>query len=124
MGVLLKRICVRFHEVFSKLLLQQIIKHTVLHNRTQRYSFAYSSLSETNMKLFVYYAAILSLLSSSQGFTPSFPKSQTYTNLRARADSSSAIDDAMQISKEYGYGSSQAQVAWDIVEEIDASDNL
>ena len=73
---------------------------------------------------FVYYAAILSLLSSSQGFTPSFPKSQTYTNLRARADSSSAIDDAMQISKEYGYGSSQAQVAWDIVEEIDASDNL
>jgi len=96
----------------------------VLQNRTQRYSFASSSLGETNMKSFVYYAAILYVLSSSQGFTPSSPKSQTNTKLRARADSSCAIDDAMHISKEYGYGSPQARVAWDIVEEIDASDNL
>lgn len=84
------------------------------------------------MKSLVHYATVLSLLwSACQGFAPSCPQQSqttttriTSTNLHARADSSSAIDDAMRISKFYGNASPEARVAWDIVEEIDASDNL
>ena len=41
----------------------------------------------------------------------------------ARVDSSDAVADALRISREKGATSSEARVAWDIVEELDASDN-
>ena len=42
----------------------------------------------------------------------------------AKADSSNEIKEAFRISKEFGASSKEARVAWDIVEEIDASDNM
>ena len=45
------------------------------------------------------------------------------TSLAARADATSAIQEALEASKKYGATSPEARVAWDIVEEIDASDN-
>lgn len=42
----------------------------------------------------------------------------------ARRDSSKEIEEALRISKEFGPSSKEARVAWDIVEEIDASDNI
>ncbi len=44
--------------------------------------------------------------------------------MHERADSSRAIDDAVNKSRLYGPDSNEARVAWDIVEEIDASDNM
>ena len=41
-----------------------------------------------------------------------------------RPDSSEAIQEALRLSKELGPGSNEARVAWDIVEEIDASDSM
>jgi len=43
--------------------------------------------------------------------------------MMARLDSSDAVKEALRISKEYGANSQEARVAWDIVEELDASDN-
>jgi len=40
-----------------------------------------------------------------------------------RADASEAIKEALAASKEFGAASSQARVAWDIVEEIGSADN-
>lgn len=45
------------------------------------------------------------------------------TRLLAHTDSSKEIEKAMEMSKKYGSKSREAKVAWDIVEEIDASDN-
>mmetsp|Transcript_8949 Transcript_8949/g.19199 ORF Transcript_8949/g.19199 Transcript_8949/m.19199 type:complete len:212 (+) Transcript_8949:67-702(+) len=46
------------------------------------------------------------------------------TSLRAaRPDASAAIKEALDASKKYGATSPEARVAWDIVEELDASDN-
>ena len=42
----------------------------------------------------------------------------------SRHDSSDEIKEALRISKEFGPTSKEARVAWDIVEEIDASDNI
>ena len=41
----------------------------------------------------------------------------------ARPDASQAIQNALAASKEFGATSKEARVAWDIVEEMDASDN-
>ena len=59
-------------------------------------------------------------------FTPSFPASAaTSTALfsTVRPDASKAIKAALDASKKYGATSPEARVAWDIVEEMDASDN-
>eukprot|EP00984_Skeletonema_dohrnii_P022836 scaffold11933_cov117-Skeletonema_dohrnii-CCMP3373.AAC.8 len=40
-----------------------------------------------------------------------------------RPDASEAIAEAMKLSEELGATSNEARVAWDIVEEIDSSDN-
>ncbi len=44
--------------------------------------------------------------------------------MMARPDASKEIQDAIRISKEFGPYSKQAKVAWDIVEEMDASDSM
>ena len=50
--------------------------------------------------------------------------SDSSTSLRAeRGDSTSAIKEAIEASRKYGPSSPEARVAWDIVEEINASDN-
>jgi hypothetical protein len=46
------------------------------------------------------------------------------TKMMARPDSSNEIQEALRMSKEFGPNSKEAKVAWDIVEEIDASDNV
>lgn len=43
--------------------------------------------------------------------------------MNARVDSSDAVKAALEASKKYGATSKEARVAWDIVEEMDASDN-
>jgi len=40
-----------------------------------------------------------------------------------RPDASSAVEEALKISAAFGIESKEAKVAWDIVEEMDASDN-
>ena len=40
-----------------------------------------------------------------------------------RPDATKAVQEAMKITESYGISSREAKVAWDIVEEIDASDN-
>lgn len=42
--------------------------------------------------------------------------------LKSRPDSSAAVADALRISKQYGGTSSEARIAWEIVEEMDAAD--
>jgi hypothetical protein len=41
----------------------------------------------------------------------------------ARPDSSEAVKHALEMSKTFGGTSKEAAAAWDIVEELDASDN-
>jgi hypothetical protein len=46
------------------------------------------------------------------------------TSLNAeRGDSKKAIEEALEASRKFGPQSKEARVAWDIVEEINASDN-
>ena len=40
-----------------------------------------------------------------------------------RPDASTAVEEALKITAAFGIESNEAKVAWDIVEEIDASDN-
>jgi len=50
------------------------------------------------------------------------PPARTTTLLQARPDSSAAVADALRISKEFGATSNEARLAWETVEEMDASD--
>eukprot|EP00970_Alexandrium_tamarense_P006530 scaffold1112_cov195-Alexandrium_tamarense.AAC.17 len=69
------------------------------------------------MKIF-----LASLIGSCAAFAPApFGKSQTA--LFGRVDTSAAIEAALDASKKFGSTSSEARVLWDIVEEMDASDN-
>ena len=45
------------------------------------------------------------------------------TSLHSRPDASGAVQEAMDATETYGPTSAEARVAWDIVEELDASDN-
>lgn len=66
------------------------------------------------------------LIASTNAFaptgTPSFSRPSVALNLQ-RGDDSSAVQEALVASRMYGPSSKQARVAWDIVEEIRASDN-
>jgi len=58
------------------------------------------------------------------GVTPVTGGSRSSSALcNARVDSSGAVSEALRISKQKGTSSPEARVAWDIVEEMDASDN-
>jgi len=66
------------------------------------------------------------LVSSTQGFVPHsipFCRDMKACVLRASTPNLEAIDEATRLSKLHGAGSKEARVAWDIVEEINASDN-
>ena len=57
----------------------------------------------------------------SRSFAPSCSTSSAIYN--ARVDSSDAVAEALRISRQKGATSPEARVAWDVVEELDASDN-
>ena len=67
------------------------------------------------------------LLVSTQSFVPhAIPfciRQSIVPALQSTVTSDEAIEDAMRISKEKGATSQEARVAWDIVEELNASDN-
>lgn len=65
-------------------------------------------------------ALLLVLLGSFsvQGFSVSNPSSSV-----RRPDASTAVEEALKITAAFGVESKEAKVAWDIVEEMDASDN-
>ena len=67
------------------------------------------------MKLFL----ITALLSSATGFTPAVP----VAGRRQSMALFEAVKAALAATKEFGPTSKEAALAWDIVEEMDASDN-
>ena len=73
------------------------------------------------MKLFL----ITALLSSATGFTPAVPVAGRRQSMAlfGSVDSSQAVKAALAATKEFGPTSKEAALAWDIVEEMDASDN-
>jgi len=66
------------------------------------------------------FALVLVLASTSccQAFSVSKPGSAA-----VRPDAASAVEEALKITAAFGIESNEAKVAWDIVEEMDASDN-
>mmetsp|Transcript_44070 Transcript_44070/g.92692 ORF Transcript_44070/g.92692 Transcript_44070/m.92692 type:complete len:102 (+) Transcript_44070:199-504(+) len=68
------------------------------------------------MKLFL----ISALISSAAAFAPAQSGRNSFA---LRAAGPEAIQAAMEASKKYGPASKEARVLWDIVEEMDASDN-
>jgi hypothetical protein len=65
-------------------------------------------------------------LEGALAFSPSqvvMPWKNSAVVLQARPDSSAAVADALRISKEFGGTSSEARVAWEIVEEMDSADS-
>jgi pantoate kinase len=74
------------------------------------------------MKLFV----SLALLTCVNGFAPSafgVVRTKALTQMWERPDASKLIEAAMAASKEFGATSKEARLAWEAVEEVDASDN-
>jgi|EP00979_Chaetoceros_neogracilis_P008020 hypothetical protein len=71
-----------------------------------------------------YTILVSSLLSSSASafLHTSKPRFGTTLNLE-RGDSQNAVKEALETSRKFGPQSKEARVAWDIVEEINASDN-
>ncbi len=67
--------------------------------------------------------SIAILASTASAFAPSISHGGRSTALYERADSSAAIEAALEASKTYGATSPEAALAWEIVEELDASDN-
>lgn len=71
----------------------------------------------------------LNFLTSLALFLPSlnvYGFSASNTNIRksvVRPDTANLVEDALKISATYGLDSKEAAVAWDAVEEVDASDN-
>ncbi len=60
---------------------------------------------------------------SGSAFAPSNLRSFSTRLCVERGNSSDAIQEAIEASRKFGPTSQQARVAWDIVEEINASDN-
>eukprot|EP00565_Helicotheca_tamesis_P008586 CAMPEP_0185728804 /NCGR_PEP_ID=MMETSP1171-20130828/4199_1 /TAXON_ID=374046 /ORGANISM="Helicotheca tamensis, Strain CCMP826" /LENGTH=203 /DNA_ID=CAMNT_0028397549 /DNA_START=50 /DNA_END=661 /DNA_ORIENTATION=+ len=75
------------------------------------------------MKYTLFLAALLS--SSASAFAPSSNRvwGSSTALQNSRVDSSEAVKAALDATKKYGATSPEARVAWDIVEEMDASDN-
>jgi len=79
-------------------------------------------------------AVLLLAVASADAFSsPSFGvalRNKSLTQLGAarkpgviRPDASAAVEEALKITASFGIDSKEAAAAWDIVEEIDASDN-
>lgn len=69
--------------------------------------------------------ALLSINNAANAFMPSNVArfgAETALNLQ-RPDSSGAVQEALEASRKFGSTSSEARIAWEVVEELDASDN-
>ena len=72
--------------------------------------------------------ALLAVLGVAQGFAPSTyvapaRSTQLFAGKAAKVDSADLVKEAIQISKKFGATSPEARLAWEAVEEVDASDN-
>jgi hypothetical protein len=63
----------------------------------------------------------LSLIASGLAFAPTPAFVRTSTELFTTRDTSKEVQEALEISKKFGETSPEARAAWDIVEELDAS---
>merc|ERR1719148_335799 len=63
------------------------------------------------------------ILATAQAFAPNAFRQNVAFGLYSTLTNDEAIQNAMQLSKDKGATSSEARVAWDIVEELNASDN-
>ena len=71
-------------------------------------------------------ALLSAFLASSEAFSPisRYAGRTTTTNLyNARADTADMVQEALDASKKFGATSKEAMLAWEAVEEVDASDN-
>ena len=73
----------------------------------------------TKMFLLAVVAVVMSLSTSC---TDAF-SAATNPSRPIRPDASAAVEEALKVTAAYGIESKEARVAWDIVEEMDASDN-
>jgi hypothetical protein len=81
--------------------------------------------SSNNMKFSIATLLVVSA-SVAEGFSPALfgIRSPTTTQLSAtRVDSSALVKEALAASKKFGPASVEARLAWEAVEEVDASDN-
>lgn len=68
-------------------------------------------------------ATIALLAASVSAFAPTPAFTRRSSPLMASADSTQLIKDAVAISEKYGKDSPEARLAWETVEEVNASDN-
>lgn len=74
------------------------------------------------MKLYI--AAFLPLAATAFAPGASFVRPSTSLNVDIRPDTSDLVAKAMAASEEFGATSREARLAWETVEEMDASTNL
>merc|ERR550539_1407446 len=82
------------------------------------------------MKMKLLFPLLAVVLACSEAFSPSrliggraSTTIMTSRHMSTRADSSALVEEALKISKEFGATSPEARLAWEAVEEVDASDN-
>jgi len=75
------------------------------------------------MKFFLAIATIAATVSTSSAFTATLPKAARATTMMAHPDSADLVQEAMKVTEEFGATSTEARLAWETVEEVDASDN-
>ena len=64
------------------------------------------------------------MVASSEAFAPRTTAFQSRTSsLMAQVDSTDLVKEALEISKKFGSSSREARLAWEAVEEVNASDN-
>lgn len=68
-------------------------------------------------------ALIAALASTSDAFTVNQSTARRGTQMMAQVSSENLVAEALKMSKEFGATSSEARLAWEAVEEVDASDN-
>ncbi len=61
---------------------------------------------------------LTSMVASANAFSAATPPQRPI-----RPDASAAVEEALKVTAAFGIESKEAQVAWDIVEEMDSSDN-
>jgi hypothetical protein len=74
------------------------------------------------MKSSLAFCILAATASSTTAFAPTLTTKFT-TALFDRVDSSDLVNEALEISKKFGATSPEARLAWEAVEEVDASDN-
>jgi Ca2+-binding EF-hand superfamily protein len=75
------------------------------------------------MKLAIATIAAIAAASPAAAFTARLAPRTSSTSLAARVDSSDLVATAMKITDKFGSTSPEARLAWETVEEVDASDN-